>query len=452
MSLLEQTFHCPLCNAHLTFERETIHCSECEYKTFYVGEIPWIFSEPLETLAEWQNRFTAYLQNISAEVTAIEVSLKDSAILESSRQRLRRLKKAKQKQSQLMRDLLKPLELSFETNRDLFKALKTTLPMSQRLMSYDSNVFRDWVWGEQENDIAVQLIKEVLPEQVDFSELVVIGAGACRLPYDLHQQLHLESTLAIDINPFLFLLAKKLIDGKDFSLMEFPLAPKSATDLVIESQFKAPAEKKQGFQFAFSDALNLSLKDGSCQVLLTPWIIDIIPQDIDIFFRQLNRVLKMGGHWLNFGSFAFLHRDPAICYSKEEVFETLEKAGFETQRQVEKEIPYLQSPYSCQKRFENVLAFSAKKVREVEEYEALTYLPEWITDSSQEIPEMDAFKSYLFINQIQFEVLRAVDGNVSIDAIAEQIMKKYRMKREQAVEAVRSFFTKIYEENLFNNL
>ena len=70
--------------------------------------------------------------------------------------------------------------------------------------------------------------------------------------------------------------------------------------------------------------------------------------------------------------------------------ELVETAGFSIESLSHEEIPYLHSPYSSQKRFERVLCFSARKVREVDQPEkAFSFRAEWLLDCSLPVPKTD---------------------------------------------------------------
>ncbi len=106
-------------------------------------------------------------------------------------------------------------------------ALGTELPVSQGLTTYYPNLHRDWCWGDEENRASLEAVVASLPATGAPARLLVLGAGACRLAYDLHQRLRPSLTVALDFNPFFLLAAARILAGPPLELYEFPIAPRS---------------------------------------------------------------------------------------------------------------------------------------------------------------------------------------------------------------------------------
>ena len=99
-------------------------------------------------------------------------------------------------------------------NLSLAQSMKVKLPQTQQLMGYYHNVLRDWSYGDEENQLSLELIKKTLASNLNLGKTLILGAGAGRLSYDIYQQIENEFTLAIDINPYLLLTAQKILEGK----------------------------------------------------------------------------------------------------------------------------------------------------------------------------------------------------------------------------------------------
>jgi len=48
----------------------------------------------------------------------------------------------------------------------------------------------------------------------------VVGAGACRLAYDLHRHCGATETAVVDIDPFLLVIAEAVVRGRSVRLTE----------------------------------------------------------------------------------------------------------------------------------------------------------------------------------------------------------------------------------------
>jgi hypothetical protein len=193
------------------------------------------------------------------------------------------------------------------------------------------------------------------------------------------------------------------------------------------------------------------LKAGSFDTALTPWFVDIVPQDFREFALSVNRSLKVGGVWLNFGSLAFHHARPSLCYSRDEALAIVEGSGFEITKVCEDSVPYLVSPDSCQTRHERVFTFSARKLRDLAAPEKFSYLPLWLEDHSLKVPKSQAFDRLILVNRTYADIVSQVDGQRSITDVAELIAPSIGLSVEAARGVIAALLTNIYETTLRGN-
>ncbi|HWA73861.1 MAG TPA: hypothetical protein VG937_16075 [Polyangiaceae bacterium] len=76
----------------------------------------------------------------------------------------------------------------------------------------DEHVFRDWVWGKEEDDLLRQFSESMLPDRIE--TLVQFGVGAGRLAVDVHRSRRPASTYALDWNPLPLWAAAQLLRGE----------------------------------------------------------------------------------------------------------------------------------------------------------------------------------------------------------------------------------------------
>jgi len=440
---------CPTCNnGPIGEQKEKFICECCQSEFPIVGQIPWLYKDAQQTKADWQNRFTFFLQVIDSEANALKLALKKDNLLPQTQKRLRHMLQAKVEQAKQVEKLLKPLELTNQGSLSQSIALSVKLPNTQALMSYYANVCRDWVYGEEENGICLDIILEALGDNKTLGTCVTLGAGACRLSYDLHQATKPDLSLVVDINPYLFYTAKRLIDGKNATIYEFPVAPINLDFGAVKLKASAPEQIKENFHFLFSDAMNPNFKKHAFDTILTPWLIDIIHQDSRDFFKRLNHILKPGARWINFGSLSYFHKDPSICYSIEEIAAIIEGSGFTIEYLKQIEIPYLHSPYSAQKRQETIVCFSARKNEDVEQPKPFTLLPEWLLDPSLAIPLRAEFKEQSSIHQTLEFVFKQIDGNRSIKDLAIGLASALGLQVEHSEAMLTNLLAKFVEEKM----
>jgi hypothetical protein len=195
----------------------------------------------------------------------------------------------------------------------------------------------------------------------------------------------------------------------------------------------------------FADVSQLPFASEALTAVVTPWLIDIIPEDFRSFSQRLNQVIEPGGMWINHGPLGFSHTDPQKNYSAEEVEELVEDAGFEVKKIVKQRIPYLQSPHAGFWRVEWTFSFAAKKVKNVPapaEYQAL---PEWLVDWQKPVPVSSSLKQLTFTHQVHAQVLSTVNDKLSFSDISELMQKHYKMPESQANEALFTLLSRLHE-------
>jgi hypothetical protein len=256
-----------------------------------------------------------------------------------------------------------------------------------------------------------------------------------------------ELTLGLDINPLLTLVASRVSAGEQLALHEFPVAPRSDTDVALARTLRAPRAARPGLSFVLGDALRAPLRPASFDTVLSPWFVDIVPHDFNAVCGQIASLLRLGGCWLNFGSLSFAHRDPAACHGPAEVRAILESNGFEVSRVIERDLPYLRCPASRHGRIETVFAFAARKRTTLARTPELSNLPSWLGNPSEPVPLLPYFQTQALANRIYAFVMALVDGRRSIADIAAYLVEQKLLLPGEAAGAVRSFLVALYEES-----
>jgi SAM-dependent methyltransferase len=444
---LEELLSCPQCLAGVLHRTAAgWACVACAARFPEVGGVPWLFAEPGARLAEWRQRFQLVQQEHAWEHARVVEALRDEALSAVTRGRLQRLADGHAAQPQLLRALLAPIEPDAAIARyETLLALRTRTPLSQDLNSYYPNLHRDWVWGQAENEAAFELVRELAGAAAPGRTLIV-GAGAGRLAYDIHERLGPSVTVALDINPLLLLCAERVARGGVAGLYEFPLAPRTAGDVALLRELRAPRAARAGLEFIFGDALRAPFRPGAFDTIVTPWFIDIVPQEPAEVAARLNELLAPGGRWLNFGSLNFPRREPALRYSPEELPALLAAGGFDVAAVTERTLPYLQSPASRHGRIETVFAFCAMRQRAAAPVPRSGNLPAWIADPQLPVPLLPYFESRALANRIYAFVMALIDGRRGIAQIAAYLVEQKLMLPGEAEAAVRSFLATLHEE------
>ncbi len=439
---------CPRCDKTPLAQQDTgLHCSACKVDFPLVDGIPWMFAEPEASLGEWRGRMQFALQQLSHEFARLDAEIKNADLRPLTKRRLERYQKAINSQRRALQKLMHPLDVQSNSgNYETYLAMRTRLPVDQGLNTYYANVHRDWSWGDAENQASMQQIRAVLHDNADLGNVLVLGAGAGRLAYDIHMQIDCSSTVALDFNPMLMFVANAVTRGDHLKLYEFPIAPKSLQDDAVQRTLSAPEAVRDEFHLLLGDALRPPFAPQSFDTVVTPWLIDIITEDLPVLGARINTLLKENGRWINFGSLAFSSPQRALQYSPEETKGIVAECGFSDPYVSEATIPYMCSPASRHGRQEKVFTFSAYKERQVEQPPRHRALPDWIVTGKEPVPLSASFRTQAMSTQIYAFIMSLIDGKRSLQDMAVVLEKQQLMSRAEAEPAIRSFLTKMHDD------
>jgi hypothetical protein len=437
---------CPRCDRPLESAGTGSSCAGCHVAFPQIGTLPWLFAEPNASLDEWRGRLHFSLRRLEHERQRLEEALAAEGLRAVTRARLEALARATADHAERLRTLLAPLELGQRASTyEAYLALRTRLPPDQGLTTYYPNVHRDWCWGDAENDASVEILLAALgPRQP--GNVVVLGAGAGRLAYDLHARTPAAATIALDFNPLLLLVAERVARGETLELYEFPLAPRSVAEQAVLRTLAAPAPARDGLRFVLGDVHRPPLRHGAFDTVVTPWLVDILPERFDSLCARVSSLLATGGQWLNFGSLSFHEADPAARYGLEECLAALADNGFDDVHTDEREIPYLCSPASRHSRHERVVSWSATKRRGARKVSRYHALPDWLVRGTEPVPLSDSFRTQATATRIHAFLMSLIDGRRSIKDMAKLVVEQRLMTAAEAEPAIRSFLIKMHDD------
>ena len=438
---------CPRCDNRITESGGQLKCAGCKTQFPTLDGVPFLFADPGSTLDEWRGRYHALIRKLEQEIRLTETALEEKELLQSTRTRLESTRVAKAEYIAELNSILKPLNTTALTaSHETYLALRTRLPSDQGLTTYYANLHRDWCWGKQENEESMRLVGEGLGRHAP-EKMLVLGAGGGRLAYDLHRVYPSALTVASDFNPLLMLAAAKIVRGESVKLHEFPTAPKTSNDMACARELHAPEPAGDKFHLVLANALRAPFRAGSFDTLVTPWLVDILPESLHRQARRWNRLLAEGGRWVWFGSHAFRSGQLRDCLGLDESIEIIEQSGFSAPEVIEAEIPYMVSPADRLGRQEQVVVISAQKVKDLKAPARHVALPDWLVKSDQPVPNTEAFQVQAMSTRIHTFIMAMIDGNRSIDDMAQLMEEQRLMTREEAVSAIRGFLIRMHEDS-----
>ena len=438
---------CPRCDQPLAQAPDGLRCAGCRTDFPSIDSIPWLFAEPNAALGEWRGRLHFALQRSEREAKHLRAALERGDLRAPTRARIQTLADATEDHGRRLRALLAPLEIERQTaDVETYLALRTRPPTDQGLTTYYANVHRDWAWGDVENDESLRIVASALAGAA-LGNTLVLGAGAGRLAYDLHMRCAPTSTVALDFNPLLMLLAQRMARGERVELYEFPIAPRTAADHAVLRTLAAPAPAREALHFVLADAHRPPFRRGSFDTVVTPWLVDILPERFETLCARINILLAPGGRWLNFGSLSFHVPDAAARYGLDECAAAIEDNGFASPVVSEHELPYLCSPASRHGRRERVVAWNAAKRQDLKKVPRHEALPDWLVRGAEPVPLTESFRMQAISTRIHAFMMSMIDGRRSIKDMAKLMAEQHLMTEAEAEPAIRSFLIKMYEDS-----
>jgi hypothetical protein len=446
---LSSALACPRCGrGPVTPERAGWMCGSCSSGYPSIGEIPWLFPDPRQALAEWRGRTSLLVQHLASEASGMRTAAASTDVA-ATRRRLERTAAAHDDQIARLRSLLAPLGLDQASIAEAtHQGLGTRLPVEQGLTNYYVNLHRDWAWGAAENSAAAAELAAVLGGTLaGLGRTLVQGAGAGRLAYDLHAGGDAPLTVATDFNPLLLFVARELFAGRTVELYEFPIAPRSIEEHAVLRRLESPAPARAGLELVAADALQPPFADESFDTVVTPWFIDIIGEPFARVAARINLLLKPGGRWVNFGSLAFSRAAHADRVGLEEILELLPRAGFGAPHVRETEVPYMRSPASRHSRLETTVTWSSQKTAPPAETPRARVVPDWLIHADKAVPRTPAFEMQAISSRVHAFLLALINGERSMRDMARVLVEQRLMSPQEAEAQVRIFLTRLHEES-----
>lgn len=445
--LLLPLLRCPSCAAPLHAAESGCDCSGCATHYPAPAGLPWLLPDPSRTRAEWRQRLDAQVAELREQAALLQRSLARPGLDALARERLEPQVRACAAHAARLAELLGPVVGDGASYpRELHAALGTQVPNRQGLQNYYANLHRDWCWGEEENALGLAMVREALdgfrPRRV-----LVLGAGAGRLAFDVHGALGPELTVALDLNPLLAEVARRMYAGESLELHEFPIAPRCAATHAALRRLQAPLRStREGLVALVGDALRPPFAAGSFDLVLTPWLIDVLDVDVAVTAARVNSLLRTGGHWVNSGPLAFSHPDPALHYTHEEVAARVAAAGFGGWRAEERRIPYMCSPASRHGRLETVFNFVAVKQSDAVVAATPAVEPDWLGAGDRPVPALPEFQQAALSMRVYGYLATLVDGRRSLAELSQIVVADRVLLPEDAEPALRGFLRRLYDD------
>ena len=407
---------CPQCRAATSARAAEICCRACGQAYPRLGAIPILLKRPEEWLAIWRLQLEMLGQEGQEKLGEKVAELQSPGTLPLVAARCRAMLEAAKDEANDVVAVLDPLvpKNPQPLSDTAMKTIESPLRRVQHLC-------RDWGWEEgksQENEHAISALGDVI-EGGSLGRVLVLGAGGCRLAYDLHRRFAPSETVVLDVDPLLLAGACQVIRGKKVRLTETSISVNEADGVARVWELEAPygpiAETE--FHFVLADGLDPPFAPESFDTVVTPWFIDIVPRDLRDFLGTLRALVRPGGRWINTGPLLYPREVPLPRrFTRDEIFELAARAGFKLGKWRVESGSHFVAPSNGRGRVEWTLTFQATKTDAPPADEALP--PSWLILPFLPVPAFAGAPLFSHDNPLILAIVQSIDGRRSIDDVA----------------------------------
>jgi len=442
---------CPRCSGKLDRGDSAFSCSVCRQRFPRMGDLLCFFADPTYHIQRFRVQQAVFNLQGQESDSVYEAELRKPALLPETRARLEAQLAAVRSNIAELNAVVDPL-LSEEATGVPESGPAPEPGEVERFLVYFELLLRDWGWSEtenQENARALALIEEAIAASgratAPLGHVLVLGSGASRLAYELHHKHRPASTTTIDVDIVLSGVAARMVRGDTLHLTEAPSDANRSGSVRAERTLRAPHGALADFQVLLGDGLNPPFARDSFDTVLTPWFIDQVPDDLRDLVGVIDRVLKPGGRWINYGPVIFRKHVPlSRHYTIEEVTALANLGGLEVGGVVQGEWPYLCSPLKLRGRHEVSFAFCATKALRREARVTTDGSPAWLVLPHLPVATFpgSALKSHP--HSVYRRVLELLNGETSISEIAEQLGKQANMNPVDLYDSIRAILIEVH--------
>jgi N2227-like protein len=359
---------CPRCAVPLGRAPEAWSnpCDACGAVVPVLGGLPCLFPDSDAWLVAWRRQLRTFDAQVRQTWTLLAEAQAKPGLLPATHRRLQTFRAASETLLTEVHGLLDPLLHPRVAGAAEREADVPDSREARPLTHYLDLVYRDWAWETDERgEVALGLAElEAVAGPAPLGRGLILGAGACRLAYELHRAHRTTETFALDVDILLMAAARLIISGERLLLTEAPTEANDLDTLSIRHELVAPGGPLTdgSFHLLLANGLEPPFANATFDTIITPWFIDVASSDLRSLAGTIHRLLAPGGRWLNLGPLVYTHRVPfEHRYTAQEAVEVAQRAGFTVGEPRLATVPYTLSPLNGRGRLERILAFAAIK-------------------------------------------------------------------------------------------
>jgi uncharacterized protein YbaR (Trm112 family) len=415
---------CPRCAGRLDDSEgvDPLRCAACTRVYPRFAGVPVLLRQPERWLAAARAHMDGLVAQASESFAAIAAEAEAPDLLPQGHARCQAMLAGARQQIEDIRAVLAPLlaDAPGGGGEDPF----VVSPL-ERI----ATLYRDWGRGDDggpgsEICDAEAEVARVL-EGAPLGRMLVLGSGGGRLAYDLHLRHGATETIALDVDPFLTAVAQTVIRGGRVPLTEASVIVRELDRVSRKWLLEAPdgAIDPDRFRFLIADGLAPPLAPGQFDTVVTPWFIDQAPRDLRDVIGTVHALLQPGGRWINTGPLLYPTGVPlSRRFSRDELFDLAERAGFRVGPWSGESRPYLVSPCTGRGKVEWVLTFAA--IKQAQAPADRGGPPAWLLFPHLPVPTFAGQSRPSTRDPVVETVVGAIDGRRSIDDLGRVLASK----------------------------
>lgn len=373
--VFDESLCCPKCGYAPLRMAPTPMCDSCGTSFFNLNGLPCLFPDGIQRKALWEDLLAKLHEEKEQRAYQFERAAGAVHMTSLTRKRLVGgcLEKLRRVESVIDTMRCTGLEPKLDPQYESLKPVG--------LLQYYEIILRDWAWHtstSQEHTFKVenenQLMLDHMLNQLDGGSggkpkrILVLGAGAGRLSWEIYCRMAPQLLVTVDHNPLLAYVTQHIVkDQGQLALWEVFSSP--CGDPPIEQLWTASAPttssspSTEQFVPIAADVWNLPFLGNSFDLVITPWLIDVVGGDLKDLIPKVMHVLSPGGRWLNCGPLKYYDGMPdQQKYTGEEIKQLLALAGMPVRSDEVYRLPYVSSPISGASKSEEVWSFLAEKM------------------------------------------------------------------------------------------
>lgn len=329
---------------------------------------------------------------------------------------------------------------------------------------------RDWCGLPEAEAQVLQIIEALKKRTAEFSPdqgaILFLGAGLGRIAFE-HNPLF-RQVYALDKSFSMVYHFNRLLENDlDFyEIHEFNvLKPEFSTRKLTASIRNASKEAlalKDRFEYFVGDAMELPFEAEALSCITSVYFTDVIA--LQLYFSELQRVLKPGGLFIHFGPLDYFFSDRGEMLSAEEFKDEFEANGFETLHEEVLELPHMPSSIVMTEKFYTNWFFIARKIgqpakigfdaRRIYEINQPVYLQNKVQFGETQVLTTELISK----NGAIFEgadgilpLLAMIDGKTTPETITKEAALKFNLD-ETAQARVLDIFETLFEKEIIKFL